>query len=76
MKKELDPRMVAAILVLTVGGIGGLLYWKTGGMYPIQADSKSMPMPKSAAEGMAKMQAQREAQRKQNAAGAQGGGTP
>lgn len=70
MKKALNPASVAVVLALAVAAIGGLFWWKSAGMYPIQADSKSMPMPKEAAEEMARMQQKRQAE------AAQSGGRP
>lgn len=70
MKQEINPMAVIAIIVLLVAGVGWFLYSKTGGT--TEGSSKSMPMPKEAAEGMAKMQEQLRQQR----GGAPGGGAP
>lgn len=74
MKKELNQTVVVVILAAAVGAIGGIFWWKTAGMYPIQADSKSMPMPKEAAEGMAKTFQRAQEQRKADEAARNGGG--
>lgn len=55
MKKELHPGVVVGVLVVLLVGLLGYFQYQTAGKYPIQADSKSLPMPKEAAEGMAKM---------------------
>lgn len=50
--------VVVAILVVLVAGIGFFLYKKTGG--ETEANSKTMPMPKAASEGMARMMQNRQ----------------
>lgn len=56
MKSEINPIVVIAIVVLVLGAVGFFLYRKTGGE---EGTSKSMPMPKAAAEEMARMQQNR-----------------
>ncbi|MFM7322338.1 MAG: hypothetical protein ACKO5K_12560 [Armatimonadota bacterium] len=61
MKKEVNPIVLVAVLVLAVAGGAWFLFARTAGGTEVEAGS--MPMPKEAAQGMAQMQQQLQQQR-------------
>lgn len=55
MKKALHPGVVAGILIVSVCLIGYIMMKQSGGFDRKYVDLKDMPMPKAAADEMAKM---------------------